>query len=70
VELGENGDLLYNIFDLILCILDVDYFDSNSLPSSLVNPDTKLAQRLRYLRRVGGKNLPLVDFSKTAAACK
>lgn len=38
MKFRQNGDLLYDIFNLILGIFDVDNFDSNSLSSAFVNP--------------------------------
>ena len=38
VELGQNGYLLDNIFNLIFSILDIDNFDSHGLSGTSVNP--------------------------------
>lgn len=36
VELGENGNLLLNVLDLVLCALEVDNLDCDSLLGALV----------------------------------
>jgi hypothetical protein len=50
VEFGQNRDFLYNIFNFVFGIFDVDDLDSDSLPSTFVDSRSKLATIQLYLR--------------------
>ena len=45
VALRQNGDFLLDIFNLVLCFFQVDYFDCNHLLRPLIDALVDLAER-------------------------
>lgn len=67
MEFGQDGDLLYDVVDLILGVLDVDDFDRYRLAVPLV--DSKQRQYGFCIPSGGRVLLPLVYFAEAASTC-
>ena len=62
VQFRKDGNLLYDIFHLILCIFNVNNLYGYGLPCPSVNPNILLSKLLSSCCR----DIPFVNFAKAA----